>query len=74
MDALNGRVHREDLMKARRSRSLQRLARIRLVARTRVAWEQIRDASYAGDARSAAHARARFAVLNRALALLASQS
>jgi hypothetical protein len=56
-----------------RHESSQKLARIRLVARTRMAWEQVRDASCRGEARSATRARARLAVLNRALALLALQ-
>jgi len=54
-------------------RSQQKLARVQLVARTRMAWEQLRDASQEGDSRSAARARTRLAVLNRAMALLALQ-
>ena len=50
----------------------QRLARIRLVARTQVAYEQLRDANRRGR-RSATAAR-RLSALNRALALLALQS
>jgi hypothetical protein len=61
-------------MKARHSSSLQKLARIRLVARARMAWEDVRDASRDGDTRSATGARTRLTALNRALALLALQA
>jgi len=61
-------------MKGRHSGSLQKLARIQLVARTCMAWEQARDASRDGNPRSAARARTRLAALNRALALLALQA
>jgi len=54
-------------------RSQQKLARVQLVARTRMAWERFLDASQAGDPRSAARARTRLTVLNRAMALLALQ-
>ena len=60
-------------MKWPNRRSQQKLARVRLVARTRMAWEQVRDAMNGGNARSAARARVRFTALNRALALLALQ-
>jgi len=60
-------------MKTRHSGSMQKLARIRLVARTRMAWEQVRDAMNCGNARSAARARVRLTALNRAFALLALQ-
>lgn len=58
-------------MKARQSGSIQKLARIRLVARTREAWNQARDV--ARDANTRSRALERFATLNRALALLALQ-
>jgi hypothetical protein len=48
----------------------KKLARIRLIARTRMAWEQVRTASTSSRATSA---RTRFAAFNRALALLALQ-
>jgi hypothetical protein len=38
-----------------------------------MAWETLRDVSRDGDPRSAARARTRLAVLNRAMALLALQ-
>jgi len=60
-------------MKTRHSGSMQKLARIRLVARTRMAWEQARAARSRGNARSTARAQARLNALNRALALLALQ-
>jgi len=60
-------------MKWPNRRSQQKLARVRLVARTRMAWETLRDVSRDGDPRSAARARTRLAVLNRAMALLALQ-
>jgi hypothetical protein len=47
--------------------SRQKLARIRLVARTRFAYEQVRD-------RATPERRRRFIALNRALALLALRS
>jgi hypothetical protein len=52
---------------------MQKLARIRLVARTRMAWEQAREAMRGGDAPAAARAQARLDALNLALALLALQ-
>ena len=58
-------------MKMRNSGSMQKLARIRLVARTRMAWEQAREAMRGGDAPAAARAQARLNALNLALALLA---
>jgi hypothetical protein len=57
-----------------RPASMQKLARIRLVARTRMAWEQAREATHRGNAVAAARARARLDALNRALALLALQA
>jgi hypothetical protein len=54
--------------------SMQRLARIRLVARTRIAWDQARQAVNRGDAPEAVRARIRLDALNRALALLALQA
>jgi hypothetical protein len=54
--------------------SMQRLARIRLVARTRIAWDHAREAMHRGDAPEAARARIRLDALNRALALLALQA
>ncbi len=60
-------------MKWPNRRSQQKLARVRLVARTRMAWETLRDVAPDGDPRSAARARTRLAVLNRAMALLALQ-
>jgi hypothetical protein len=53
--------------------SMQKLARIRLVARTRMAWEQAREAMHRGNAAAMARAEARLSALNRALALLALQ-
>jgi len=50
----------------------EKLARIRLVARTQVAYEQLRDSAQRG-LRSKAAAR-RLSALNRALALLAIRS
>jgi len=47
--------------------SRQKLARIRLVVRTRLAYEQLRD-------RATPARRRRFTALNRALALLALRS
>jgi len=47
----------------------QKLLRIRLVARLRVAYEQLRDSTLQGKNRAAAARRLR--ALNRALALLA---
>ena len=47
--------------------SREKLARIRLVARTRFAYEQLRD-------RATPARRRRFTALNRALALLALRS
>jgi len=60
-------------MKTRDRRSMQKLERIRLVARTRIAWDQAREATHRGDSAGAARARVRLDALNRALALLALQ-
>jgi hypothetical protein len=60
-------------MKTRDRRSMQKLDRIRLVARTRIAWDQAREATHRGDLVGAARARIRLDALNRALALLALQ-
>jgi hypothetical protein len=49
----------------------QKLARIRLVARVQVAYEQLRDGKFQGRRRAAAARR--LCALNRALALLALQ-
>jgi len=56
----------------------QKLARIQLVARVLVAYDQLRHAAWRHGAhpvrrRTITAARSRFAVLNRALALLALQ-
>ena len=53
------------------SKRQQKLARIRLVARVRVAYEQLRDCAVTGRGRAAAVRR--LSALNRALALLAAQ-
>jgi hypothetical protein len=63
----------EDTMTWPNRRSQQKLARVRLVARTRMAWEQLRDVPHDANRRSASRARMRLAVLNRAMALLALQ-
>lgn len=59
-------------MKVRHGLLRQKLARIRLIARMRIAWEDVRERA-AVDSRSTARARARLEALNRAVALLALQ-
>jgi hypothetical protein len=63
----------EDFMKSHHG-STQKLARIRLVSRTRSAFEQAREAMHRGNPLAAARALTRFTTLNRALALLALQA
>ena len=58
-------------MKTPDRRSTQKMARIRLAALTRRAWEHTRSAMATGNALAAARAEERLRVLNRALAILA---
>jgi hypothetical protein len=65
--------------RSRRRGPQQRRARVELVARVLVAYDQFRDAARRQDTRSSGRgtvvaARSRFDVLNRALALLALQA
>ena len=74
-------VREEEVMhsRSRRGGPQQKRARVALVARVLVAYDQFRDAARRQDTRSPGRrsvvaARSRFEVLNRALALLALQA